>query len=97
MMKLPSPQLVFGMAIMGLFAYGYYLEPGDDTLKGALIGALNLAVGYFLGSSSGSKASGDVVRRIAEQPTATMTGENATLNVGSIEEPTNPHDARPLL
>lgn len=96
-MKMPSPQLIFGMAIMGLFAYGYYLEPGDDTLKGALIGALNLAVGYFLGSSTGSKASGDVVRRIAEQPSATLTGENATLNVGTIEEPAKPQDTRPLL
>lgn len=96
-MKLPSPQLVFGMAIMGLFAYGYYLEPGDDTLKGALIGALNLAVGYFLGSSTGSKASGDVVRRIAEQPSVTATGDNPTINAGAVEEPANPQDTRPLL
>jgi hypothetical protein len=78
-MKAPSPQVVVTMALIALFAAAFFSNPSDEQFRGALIGAFAAAYGYWLGSSSGSKQNGDVVRRIAEQPTVTATGDKPTI------------------
>lgn len=81
MMKAFSPQLVISLILIGLFGYAYYNNPQDEMMKGAMIAAFAASYGYWLGSSTGSKQSGDVVRRIAEQPTANVLGDHPAINV----------------
>lgn len=52
----PDVQGVIAVSIIGLFAAVYLQNPGDDTMKGALIAAFAGAWGYYLGSSSGAKS-----------------------------------------
>lgn len=99
-MKIPSPQFFISLMLIGLFAYAYYNNPQDEMMKGAMIAAFSASYGYWLGSSTGSKQSGDVVRRIAEQPTSTITStsDNVTINTPvSREAQEHPDDgtARP--
>ena len=97
-MKIPSPQLVISLILIGLFGYAYYNNPQDEMMKGAMIAAFAASYGYWLGSSTGSKQSGDVVRRIAEQPTITSTSDNVTINTPVSREAQEPRDdgtARP--
>lgn len=47
-----TPHFAMGLLIIGLFAWAFGENTGDDTMKGALIGAFNLAIGYWLGSAS---------------------------------------------
>jgi hypothetical protein len=85
-MTKPSAQLLIAFAIIGLFAAAFFSSPSDEMMRGALIAAFSTATGYFLGSSTGSKSSGDVIRRIAEQPNVTATGANPTINTpGPVE------------
>ena len=45
-----APQFVIALLIIGLFAWAFGENVDDDTMKGALIGAFNLAIGFYLGS-----------------------------------------------
>lgn len=49
-----TPHFTICLIAIGIFAWAYAENPGDQTLIGAIIGAFNMAVGYWLGSSSGS-------------------------------------------
>lgn len=51
---IPPPALAIAFVVIGLFAFAYWNDPRDDTLKGALIGAFAGAWGYYLGSSKGA-------------------------------------------
>lgn len=44
------PHFVIALLIVGLFAWAYGENVDDDTMKGALIGAFNLAIGFYLGN-----------------------------------------------
>lgn len=79
-MRQPSPQVLVTMALIGLFAAAFFSNPSDEQFRGALIGAFAAAYGYWLGSSSGSKQNGDVVRAIAAQPSVVATGDKPTIN-----------------
>lgn len=79
----PSAQLIIALLIIGYFGVAYLIDPADETMKGALIAAFAGAWGFFLGSSSGSKANGDIIRQIAKQPTVTATGDQPTITATS--------------
>lgn len=74
-----TPQFLVSLALVALFAFAYFSNPADEMMKGAMIAAFAAAYTFWLGSSSGSKASGDVVRQIATQPTVTATGDKPTI------------------
>jgi len=80
----PSPQLIIALIIILVFAVAYFMDPTNEVMKGALIAGFAGAWGYFLGSSSGSKSNGDVVRRIAEQPSVVATGDQPTINAPGV-------------
>lgn len=84
-MKPLSPQLIVTLALIGLFSFAYFKNTDDEMFKGALIAAFAAAYGYWLGSSSGSKQNGDVVRQIAAQPSVTATGDRPVINTGPAE------------
>jgi hypothetical protein len=74
----PTPQVILGVLFLfwaGTFAAFYFgTLPADDFIRALIVRAyatvetgLTGAIAYFIGSSRGSKASGDAVRKIAEQ------------------------------
>ena len=51
-----DPRFAVSIIIMGIFAWAFAENVSDDTMKGAIIGALNIAVGFWLGSSRGAQS-----------------------------------------
>jgi hypothetical protein len=82
-----TPQFLLALVLIGLFAAAYFTNPADEMMKGALLGYAAAAVQFFLGSSTGSKQNGDVVRRIAEQPSVLATGDQPTINGPTVAAP----------
>lgn len=89
-----TPQFLLAVALVALFAAAYFTNPNDEMMKGALLGYAAAAVQFFLGSSSGSKSNGDTIRRIAETPSVTATGDNPTINTKVSDEGELPPDQR---
>ena len=54
--RFADPRFAVSLIIMGIFAWAFAENVGDDTMKGAIIGALNIAVGFWLGSSRGAQS-----------------------------------------
>ena len=52
--RFADPRFVVSPIIMAIFGWAFAENVGDDTMKGAIIGALNIAVGFWLGSSRGA-------------------------------------------
>lgn len=77
-MKFIDPKFAMAVIIVALFAWAYGENVGDQTMIGALIGAFNMAIGYYLGSSSSSG-------QIREQ-----MGKVIDIAAASAPEPTKP-------
>lgn len=94
-----APQLIISLAIIILFSVAFFRSPDDEILKGALIAGFAASYGFWLGSSIGSKTSGDAVRKIADRPSVTATGDNPTVVAqapSSVNvEPTAPEAEKP--
>jgi len=54
--RLTDPRFFVSLIIMGIFGWAFASNVGDDTMKGAIIGALNVVAGYWLGSSRGAQS-----------------------------------------
>lgn len=54
--RLTDPRFLVSLIIMGIFAWAFASNVNDDTMKGAIIGALNIAAGFWLGSSRGAQS-----------------------------------------
>ncbi len=92
------------MAIVGLFAWAYGENTGDDTMKGALIGAFNLAIGFYLGNVIGREkasentgkafdaitASANSTPGTAPDPDALHAGDAVTINKETTREDDDP-------
>lgn len=76
--KDPTPQIILGVAAAIYFlqfvVFIFWHLPDDEFTRALIVrgfgtvdGVLLTCVAYFVGSSRGSKASGDAVRKIAEQ------------------------------
>lgn len=80
-----APQLIVTISLIVLFGLAYAANPQDEMMKGAMIAGFAAAYGYWLGSSSGSKSSGDTIRKLVAHPTVTATGANPTINASGTE------------
>lgn len=49
-----DPRFLISLIVLGIFGWAFASNVGDDTMKGAIIGALNVVAGYWLGSSNSS-------------------------------------------
>lgn len=76
--KDPTPQIILGVAgaiyFLQFVVFIFWHLPDDEFTRALIVrgfgtvdGVLLTCVAYFVGSSRGSKASGDAVRKIAEQ------------------------------
>lgn len=74
--KFITPQFAVALIAEGIFLYAFAEDPSDATMKGAIIGGFNLALGFYLGATStGQKSAentGDAFRAI----TATANANN---------------------
>ena len=73
-----DPKLLIALTIIGLFAYAYVQRPEDQVLLGALIGGFNIAIGYYLGSSSSSSTNREQIGK--------------ALDIAAANQPTSPPD-----
>lgn len=60
------PHFVVALLIIGLFAWAFAENTSDDTMKGALIGAFNLAIGFYLGSVVGTARASENTGKLAD-------------------------------
>lgn len=49
-----DPKFIISLIVLGIFGWAFAADVSDDTMKGAIIGALNVVAGYWLGSSNSS-------------------------------------------
>lgn len=65
------PHFLVALLIIGLFAWAYGENTNDDTMKGALIGAFNLAIGFYLGNVIGRERASENTGKAFDAITAT--------------------------
>lgn len=58
--------LITILIVVGFFA-AYFMDPGNETMKGALIAAFAGAWGFYLGSSQGARDSREAMHRQLER------------------------------
>lgn len=69
-----NPRFAIALVIVALFAWAYGSNVGDQTMIGALIGAFNMAIGYYLGSSNSSNAVREQVGKALDLAAAAQPG-----------------------
>lgn len=74
-----DPRFALTLLILGLFAFAFAQNPGDEAMKGALIAAFAAAYGFWLGSSSGSQRKDETIAAqasaLGRDPAAGQDGE----------------------
>lgn len=92
------PHFIIALLIVGLFAWAYGENTNDDTMKGALIGAFNLAIGFYLGNVIGREKASENTGKAFEAITAAANsspaadtnaihpGDTVTLNTEKTDE-----------
>jgi hypothetical protein len=68
-----TPKFIVAFAAIGVFAWAYGENVGDETMKGAIIGGFNLALGFYLGSTNSASRSTENVGKAFDAITATAT------------------------
>ena len=58
--------LITVVIVVGFFV-AYFMEPSNETMKGALIAAFAGAWGYWLGSSHGAAENREALNRVIER------------------------------
>lgn len=76
MKNLADARLLISLIVLGIFAWAFGENVTDDTMKGAIIGALNVVAGYWLGSSNSSNQTREQVGKALDLAAAnTPEGE----------------------
>lgn len=66
--------LITILIVVGFFA-AYFMDPGNETMKGALIAAFAGAWGYWLGSSHGAAENRATLDRVIDRQTEPTNGK----------------------
>lgn len=75
-----TPKFVVALVAVMIFAWAYGANVGDETMKGAIIGGFNLALGFYLGSTSGAS-------RATDNTQAAFRAIEATAKAGTPIDP----------
>lgn len=70
-----TPKFIIALLAVGVFAWAFGHDPADATMKGAIIGGFNLALGFYLGSTDRANKATDNTAKAFDAITATA---NAT-------------------
>jgi hypothetical protein len=54
-----TPKFIVALMAVGVFVWAFGHDPGDATMKGAIIGGFNLALGFYLGSTNSASVATD--------------------------------------
>lgn len=97
------PHFLIALLIIGLFAWAYGENVQDDTMKGALIGAFNLAIGFYLGNVIGREKASENTGKAFDAITAAANstpaahddnvirpGDDVTINKETTDEDDTP-------
>lgn len=82
-MKTPDAREVMAFCIMGLFAYGFVMNPHEPLIVGAMIAAFSTAYGFYLGGSkvgsdTATKNADTLAARSVEPQPVIVTNDSAT-------------------
>lgn len=66
-----NPKFFVALIAVLIFAWAYGENVGDETMKGAIIGGFNLALGFYLGSTSGASRASENTAKAFDAITAT--------------------------
>jgi hypothetical protein len=70
-----TPKFIVALMAVGVFVWAFGHDPSDATMKGAIIGGFNLALGFYLGSTDRAGKATDNTAKAFDAITATA---NAT-------------------
>lgn len=91
--RFTDPRFVVSILIMAIFGWAFGENVGDDTMKGAIIGALNIAVGFWLGSSRGAATANENMGKALDLA-ATPTEPQPVKVVNPASEPVQTEEAK---
>lgn len=72
-----TPKFIVALLAVGVFVWAFGHDPSDATMKGAIIGGFNLALGFYLGSTDRANKATDNTARAFEAITATANASGA--------------------
>ncbi|WP_324807244.1 hypothetical protein SH584_11555 [Sphingomonas sp. LY29] len=93
-----EPRFLITVLLIGLFGYAYIIDPSDEAMKGALIGAFSAAYGFWIGSKQNDKATEntgkafDAIQAAAAMPSTTEPQQVEVVNSPSHPVPTTASD-----
>lgn len=92
-----NPRFVVSILVMAIFTWAFGENVDDDTMKGAIIGALNIAVGYWLGSSNSSNAVREQVGKALDLAAAAQPDQSnpQPVTVANTEDNPIPVETKP--
>jgi hypothetical protein len=73
-----TPKFVVALMAVGVFMWAFGHNPGDATMKGAIIGGFNLALGFYLGSTNSASIATDNTGKAFEAITAAANASPAS-------------------
>lgn len=77
-----TPKFAVALMAVGVFVWAFGHDPSDATMKGAIIGGFNLALGFYLGSTDRANKATDNTAKAFDAITATAQA------TGSAPDPT---------
>lgn len=80
-----TPKFLVALIAVGVFAWAYGENVGDETMKGAIIGGFNLALGFYLGSTNNASRASENTGKAFDAITATANA-NTALDPAAIRE-----------
>lgn len=72
-----TPKFAVALMAVGVFVWAFGHDPSDATMKGAIIGGFNLALGFYLGSTDRANKATDNTAKAFDAITATANAGNS--------------------
>lgn len=92
-----TPKFVVALLAVGVFVWAFGHDPSDATMKGAIIGGFNLALGFYLGSTDRANKATDNTGKAFEAITAAAnaggTADSNAIQPGDTVTIDKPDDA----
>lgn len=90
-----TPKFFVALAALAVFGWAYGENVGDETMKGAIIGGFNLALGFYLGSNSTAAQATNNTGKAFDAIRATAGSARHDLPSGTPDDPVSVTEARP--
>lgn len=88
--RFADPRFVISLLVLCIFGWAYGENVSDETMKGAVISALNIAIGFWLGSSRGTTESNERTNKALDIAASAQAGPT-----GNPTDPISVTETRP--